>query len=73
MPMAPISKQPLERDTLRPSMSAAEIDTLIKAAIAVPYATGMNNHMGSAMTSDLTAMQHVMASLSGSGFISSTV
>ena len=69
MPMAPISKQPLERDTLRPSMSAAEIDTLIKAAIArVPYATGMNNHMGSAMTSDLTAMQHVMASLSGSGF-----
>ncbi|EPF5871789.1 divergent polysaccharide deacetylase family protein [Morganella morganii] len=69
MPMAPISKQPLERDTLRPSMSAAEIDTLIKAAIArVPYATGMNNHMGSAMTSDLAAMQHVMTSLSGSGF-----
>ncbi len=69
MPMAPISKQPLERDTLRPSMSAAEIDQLIKAAIArVPYAVGMNNHMGSAMTSDLTAMQHVMTSLSGSGF-----
>ena len=69
MPMAPISKQPLERDTLRPSMSAAEIDQLIKAAIVrVPYAVGMNNHMGSAMTSDLTAMQHVMTSLSGSGF-----
>ncbi|MEX9626366.1 divergent polysaccharide deacetylase family protein, partial [Proteus mirabilis] len=52
MPMAPISKQPLEKDTLKPSMDQAEINRIIQNAInRVPYAVGMNNHMGSAMTS----------------------
>ena len=47
MPMAPISKQPLERDTLKPSMDQAEINRIIQNAINnVPYAVGMNNHMG---------------------------
>jgi len=52
LPMAPLSKQPLEKDTLRPDMSSDEIDRIIRDAYnKVPYAVGLNNHMGSAMTS----------------------
>ncbi|CFR28880.1 divergent polysaccharide deacetylase family protein [Yersinia frederiksenii] len=61
LPMAPLSKQPLERDTLQPSMSSEEIQRIIRQAVNnVPYASGMNNHMGSAMTSSLSGMQKVM-------------
>ncbi len=64
LPMAPISKQPLEKDTLRPEMSSDEIDRIIREAYGkVPYAVGLNNHMGSAMTSSLFGMQKVMQSL----------
>ncbi|AHM76431.2 divergent polysaccharide deacetylase family protein [Yersinia hibernica] len=64
LPMAPLSKQPLERDTLQPSMSSEEIQRIIRQAVNnVPYATGMNNHMGSAMTSSLPGMQKVMQEL----------
>lgn len=67
MPMAPISKQPLERDTLKPSMDQAEINRIIQHAISnVPYAVGMNNHMGSAMTSDRQAMDRVIKALNHS-------
>lgn len=61
LPMAPLSKQPLEKDTLRPDMSSAEIARVIREAVAdVPFAVGLNNHMGSAMTSSLPGMQKVM-------------
>jgi len=61
LPMAPLSKQPLEKDTLRPDMSAEEIARIIgEAAADVPFAVGLNNHMGSAMTSSLPGMQKVM-------------
>ena len=51
LPMAPLSKQPLEKDTLRPDMSSEEIERIIRDAYnKVPYAVGLNNHMGSAMT-----------------------
>jgi polysaccharide deacetylase 2 family uncharacterized protein YibQ len=64
LPMAPLSKQPLEKDTLRPEMSSAEIERIISDAVSkVPYATGLNNHMGSAMTSSLFGMQKVMQAL----------
>jgi hypothetical protein len=64
LPMAPISKQPLEKDTLRPEMSSDEIDRIIREAYnKVPYAVGLNNHMGSAMTSSLYGMLKVMQSL----------
>ncbi|MDA5545312.1 MULTISPECIES: divergent polysaccharide deacetylase family protein [Yersinia] len=64
LPMAPLSKQPLERDTLQPSMSSEEVQRIIRQAVNnVPYATGMNNHMGSAMTSSLPGMQKVMQAL----------
>ncbi|WP_226573578.1 divergent polysaccharide deacetylase family protein [Mangrovibacter yixingensis] len=64
LPMLPVSKQPLEVDTLRPEMSSAEIDRIIRDAVnKVPYAVGLNNHMGSAMTSSLFGMQKVMQAL----------
>lgn len=64
LPMAPISKQPLEKDTLRPEMSSDEIERIIRDAYSkVPYASGLNNHMGSAMTSSLFGMQKVMQAL----------
>jgi len=69
LPMAPISKQPLEKDTLRPDMSSDEIERIIREAVSkVPYAVGLNNHMGSAMTSSLFGMQKVMQTLSHYNF-----
>ncbi|OCG19832.1 MULTISPECIES: divergent polysaccharide deacetylase family protein [unclassified Gilliamella] len=65
LPMAPINKQPLEKDTLFPYMSGSEIKTIIDNAVErVPHAIGVNNHMGSLMTSNLTGMTHVMKALS---------
>ncbi|SFN59349.1 hypothetical protein SAMN05216516_11162 [Izhakiella capsodis] len=65
LPMAPLSKQPLEKDTLRPGMSQEEIALIIHDATRkVPYAVGLNNHMGSAMTSSLEGMHKVMQVLS---------
>lgn len=64
LPMAPLSKQPLEKDTLRPDMSSDEVERIIREAVnSVPYAVGLNNHMGSAMTSSLFGMQKVMQAL----------
>lgn len=64
LPMAPLSKQPLEKDTLRPEMSSDEIERIIREAYGkVPFAVGLNNHMGSAMTSSLFGMQKVMQAL----------
>ncbi|WP_293796764.1 divergent polysaccharide deacetylase family protein [uncultured Pantoea sp.] len=61
LPMAPLSKQPLEKDTLTPEMSSTEIERIIREASGkVPYAVGLNNHMGSKMTSSLPGMQKVM-------------
>ncbi len=62
--MAPLSKQPLEKDTLRPEMSSEEIERIIRDAVSkVPNAVGLNNHMGSAMTSSLYGMLKVMQAL----------
>ncbi len=65
LPMAPLSKQPLERNTLHPAMSREEVSRIVAEAVGkVPYASGLNNHMGSAMTSSLSGMQNVMQVLS---------
>ncbi|MCO6544261.1 MAG: divergent polysaccharide deacetylase family protein [Gilliamella sp.] len=65
LPMAPLGKQPLEKDTLFPSMNEAEVNRIVTSAVAkVPYAVGVNNHMGSLMTSNLTGMTNVMKALS---------
>ncbi len=64
LPMAPLSKQPLEKDTLTPEMSSEEITRIMRNAVSnVPSAVGLNNHMGSRMTSSLSGMQKVMQAL----------
>lgn len=64
LPMAPLSQQPLEKNTLFPSMSAEQIEHIIDDAVArVPYAIGVNNHMGSLMTSSQDGMDKVMQGL----------
>jgi len=64
LPMAPLSKQPLEKDTLTPEMSSEEVSRIMRNAVNnVPYALGLNNHMGSRMTSSLPGMQKVMQAL----------
>ena len=68
LPMAPLSKQPLEKNTLRPEMSSDEIERIIRSAVNnVPYAVGINNHMGSKMTSNLFGMQKAMRAAQGTG------
>ncbi|MDC9603980.1 divergent polysaccharide deacetylase family protein [Xenorhabdus griffiniae] len=65
LPMAPLGRQPLEKNTLHPAMDREEIARIIQDAIQkVPHAVGMNNHMGSAMTSNLSGMEKVMQALS---------
>ncbi|OZI14368.1 hypothetical protein CE195_09200 [Sodalis-like symbiont of Philaenus spumarius] len=65
LPMAPLSKQPLERSTLTLAMSHDQVADIIQQATQkVPYAAGLNNHMGSMMTFNLSGMQHVMQALS---------
>ena len=45
-------------------MSSDEIERIIRSAVNnVPYAVGINNHMGSKMTSNLFGMQKVMQAL----------
>ncbi|STM41884.1 putative polysaccharide deacetylase [Escherichia coli] len=47
LPMAPLSKQPLEKNTLRPEMSSDEIERIIRSAVNnVPYAVGINKPHG---------------------------
>lgn len=69
LPMAPLSKQPLEKNTLTPDMSSDQIAEIIKRAVRnVPYAVGLNNHMGSKMTSSLPGMTKVMQVLNHYNF-----
>ncbi|OCG05562.1 divergent polysaccharide deacetylase family protein [Gilliamella apis] len=65
LPMAPLGKQPLEKDTLFPYMSELEVKRIVDDAVSrVPYAIGVNNHMGSLMTANLNGMHNVMKALS---------
>lgn len=67
LPMTPMGKQPLEKDTLFPDMNENQIQDIIHLAIEqVPYAIGINNHMGSLMTSNLDGMKSVMKAMSNS-------
>ena len=61
LPMAPLSKQPLEKNTLRPQISSDEIERIISSPVnTVRYAAGPKNHMGSTMTSTLLGMHNVL-------------
>lgn len=64
LPMEPLSKQPLEKNTLTPEMSSNEVKHIVDSAIThIPYAVGINNHQGSKMTSSLIGMQKVIQAM----------
>ncbi len=69
--------QPMESDTgnrlglggLTLSMSRAQFTRTLKRNLAsIPYVAGVNNHMGSLLTRDPTAMRWLMSELRGDGF-----
>lgn len=64
MPMQPKGNADPGVGAIVPGQTAEEITKRLEAGIAaVPQAIGMNNHMGSAATSDTPTMQAVMADL----------
>lgn len=72
LPMEPLSREAMrEGDEARETFllvedSAANLRNKVEAAIErVPLATGVNNHMGSALTADTDAMRTVMQTLAG--------
>ncbi|HGO5854119.1 TPA: divergent polysaccharide deacetylase family protein [Mannheimia haemolytica] len=61
LPMEPKSKEPIETGGIKIGDSEEKIRKLIETARGqVPYAIGLNNHMGSGATSDRATMQHLM-------------
>ena len=65
LPMQPKGgRQPLEPHTILVTMPDAEIVQYLKEALAaVPHVEGVNNHMGSAATSDARVMKTVLSYL----------
>lgn len=64
MPMQPMSNQRIEAGGLYLGLSQQEVSRRVQQARnAVPDAIGMNNHMGSAATSDSTLMTYLMREL----------
>jgi len=70
MPMEPqgYPKQSMEQNGLLLSQSEKEIEKRLSSyMLAVPYATGANNHMGSRFTEDRAKMGTVLSFLKGKG------
>jgi hypothetical protein len=65
MPMQPKNlRQPKERHTITTASTDEEIRDLLQGALAsVPYVQGINNHQGSAATSDARVMKSVISYL----------
>ncbi|QLB14956.1 hypothetical protein A6B39_05555 [Mannheimia granulomatis] len=61
LPMEPKSKQPIEQGGLKIGDSEEKLRKLIESSRGqVPYAIGLNNHMGSGATSDSQTMINLM-------------
>lgn len=76
MPMQPKSAKPSEPHTILTNTSAGEIRRLLDEALSsVPHVEGVNNHQGSAATSDLRVMRTVLSHLKKKGlfFVDSKV
>lgn len=64
LPMEPLEKLPLEKNTISSSMSKDKIVKVIAADLTnLVYAKGASNHMGSKTTSDLKIMKTVFKEL----------
>ena len=68
MPMASIGHRRLGPDGLTLEMTQQEFKQTLKDGIAaIPYASGLNNHMGSLLTRHTNQMQWVMETLKENG------
>jgi len=64
LPMEPLEKYHLEKNTILVTMKEGEIAKIINKDLAsVPYCVGVSNHMGSRATEDLTTMRVVFKEL----------
>ncbi len=64
MPMEPVGKQPLEKDTILTTMENRQISNILtKNLESIKFAKGISNHMGSKATADLNTMTSIMAEL----------
>ncbi len=64
LPMATIDHRPLDPGGLHDGVSQAEIHTIVNDAVQrLPHAVGLNNHMGSLLTSEKQPMRWLMQSL----------
>ncbi|MDO5055053.1 MAG: divergent polysaccharide deacetylase family protein [Pasteurella oralis] len=64
MPMQPLNQQKIEAGGLTLGLTETEVKQRVKTAKdIVSYAIGMNNHMGSAATSDVDLMTKLMIAL----------
>ena len=76
MPMQPKKAKPSEPRTILTNTSSGEIRRLLDEALSsVPHAEGVNNHQGSAATSDLRVMRTMLSHLKKKGlfFVDSKV
>jgi len=70
MPMEPVGLADPGPNALLRAHGAEEIARRVRWALSrVPGATGLNNHMGSAMTADRAAMARVFSALQSSGLV----
>ncbi|MGE3771147.1 MAG: divergent polysaccharide deacetylase family protein [Bdellovibrionales bacterium] len=68
LPMQPAGDANPGPDALTVGLDEADVQQRLQAALAkVPAAVGVNNHMGSAATSDVMLMQHFMLALKPTG------
>ncbi len=68
LPMEPMEKVSLEKDTLLCSMNQQQIDVIIEQALeGVRFCKGVSNHQGSRLTSDPKAMKRVFKKLKEKG------
>jgi len=67
-PMTSIRHLPLGPGGLTPAHSSSDMDAVLKANLAsVPYASGVNNHMGSLLTGKESSMSGFMSALRARG------
>ena len=68
LPMQPQTETNIEKDTITTAMNETTVTGIIQRALAsVPYAAGVNNHMGSKATQDERLMTIVMGQLKDKG------
>jgi|GEM_PF-607187 hypothetical protein len=62
LPMEPLTRMPLEKNTIKVGMSALQIASIINEDLADLYAVkGISNHMGSKVTQDRATMEMIIS------------